>query len=128
MLAPIRDKMERALRNGERLHLEADQVRALVRTPIWALLADLTAKELAELWENEQPEPARPPATITPPASNLGTIGFTTEPSAKNGASPGTTMPEAEQAVGLAASRLASEAVIQVTRRKRHRTPSQSTT
>src|SRR3546814_4456473 len=51
-LAPIRDKFERALRNGERLHLEIDQVRIIARTPIWPMLADLTAKELARSEEH----------------------------------------------------------------------------
>src|SRR3546814_2191094 len=86
-LAPIRDKFERALRNGERLHLEIDQVRIIARTPIWPMLADLTAKELASLWESEQPNPAPPPPATTPPASSLDPIGSNTGLSGTTGAS-----------------------------------------
>src|SRR3546814_12510775 len=89
-LAPIRDKFERALRNGERLHLEIDQVRIIARTPIWPMLADLTAKELASLWESEQPNPAPPPPATTPPASSLDPIGSNTGLSGRTGASSGT--------------------------------------
>src|SRR3546814_20975571 len=86
-LAPIRDKFERALRNGELLHLEIDQVRIIARTPIWPMLADLTAKELASLWESEQPNPAPPPPATTPPASSLDPIGSNTGLSGTTGAS-----------------------------------------
>src|SRR3546814_8170216 len=89
-LAPIRDKFERALRNGERLHLEIDQVRIIARTPIWPMLADLTAKELASLWESEQPDPAPPAPTTTPPASSSDPSGSGTEQIAMTGTSAGT--------------------------------------
>src|SRR3546814_10400787 len=47
----------------------------LPASPIWPMLADLTAKELASLWESEQPNPAPPPPATTPPASSLDPIG-----------------------------------------------------
>ena len=119
VLAPIRDKMERALRNGERLHLEADQVRALVRTPLWALLAELTAKELADLWENEQPAPAPTPATTTPPASNLARSGSTIAPSETSGSSHGTMTEGQGGAVERAERAQALAAVSRLGRRRR---------
>ncbi len=119
-LAPIRDKFERALRNGERLHLEPEQVRAFARTVLWGMLAELTAKELADSWESELDQ-ALPPTTM-PPACSSGHSGSGLEPNAANGASAGMMRGPDQAAVGRAASRRASEAVAQVGRRKRQKT------
>jgi hypothetical protein len=122
VLAPIRDKMERALRNSERLHLDVDQVRALARTPVWALLAELTAKEIAALWENEQHEPAPPPAMTTPPVSSSAPSGSTIAPNAISGSSRGTTTEDTDELVERAERRRALAAVSDQTdnpRRKR---------
>ncbi|MGN6124166.1 MAG: hypothetical protein ACTHOJ_14575 [Sphingomonas oligoaromativorans] len=90
VFAPIRDKLERAARNGERLHLDTEQVRALVTSPIYATLAELTAQEFASQWHDVPPAPAAKPATITATASSSGRSGSGGAPSAPNGASAGT--------------------------------------
>src|SRR3546814_11847268 len=89
-VAPMREKLGRVLRNGERLHRGIDRVRIIARTPIWPMLAELTAKELASLWESEQPNPAPPPPATTRPASSLDPIGSNTGLSGTTGASAGT--------------------------------------
>src|SRR3546814_4741532 len=87
----------------------------LPASPIWPMLADLTAKELASLWESEQPNPAPPPPATTPPASSLDPIGSNTGLSGTTGASAGT-IPRLVHAV---AEKPALEAADGLSRRKR---------
>jgi hypothetical protein len=76
--ASIRDKIERAARNGERLHLGPDQVRLLVRSPIFRMLAELVAEEVARQWDEEMDAAATEPPP-TPPA------GSSSDPSGSSG-------------------------------------------
>src|SRR3546814_19432803 len=84
------------------------------------MLADLTAKELASLWESEQPNPAPPPPATTPPASSLDPIGSNTGLSGTTGASAGP-IPRLVHAV---ADKQALEAADGLSRRKRRTRPS----
>lgn len=49
----IRDRLRRAARNGERLHLDPRHVRALIASPIFLILAELEQAELKAQWEAE---------------------------------------------------------------------------
>lgn len=120
---PIRDKIERAYRNDGRLHLDPDLVRRLVHSPVWAKIAELAAQEKAESWQNELLEDLPRPATTTPPASSSAHSGSGSAPSAMNGASAGMMKGPLAAAVERAERGQAWEAVSQVGRRKRRRTP-----
>lgn len=116
--APIRDKFERAFRNEERLHLDFNQVRALVASPVYATLANLSAKEFADQCQDEETEEAATPRI----ASNSGHSGFGTGPIATTGASVGTMTEAQAESVGRAASQRASAAVKAVVRPRRQKT------
>ena len=57
-------KIDRAAVNGQRLHLDIEHVRALATSPVYASIAEMKAKEFADLWEHEpeQRERSRPAA------------------------------------------------------------------
>lgn len=82
----ILDRIQRAARNGERLHLDVDQVRALVRSPVYATLTELHTQELESSW---QQEPAAPPVRKGK-SSEPGPSGSDGDPTAMSGASAGT--------------------------------------
>ena len=52
----ILDRVERSARNSERLHLEIEQVRALISSPIYTLLSQLHAEELTKVWQKPSNE------------------------------------------------------------------------
>jgi hypothetical protein len=111
--ASIRDKVERAYRNGERLHLDVGQVRRLVRSPLFSLLAELVAKELAEECQQDQEGAAAPPPpTTTTAGPNSGHSGSTGARSAASGQSHGT-MTEAEAALVESAERRRALAIVE---------------
>lgn len=102
--AGIRDKIERAFRNQERLHLDVVQVRALVQSPLFPLLAELVAKEFAESWQEDLEKVAD---GATPAASNSDPSGSTGAPTAPRGSSAGTTTGAGSELLELAARRRA---------------------
>lgn len=107
--APIRDKIERAARNGERLHLDPAQVRALVKSPIYAKLCEMTAEEFASQWHDD-PAPAAQ-ETTTPPASSSAHSGSGIAPIATTGTSAGMSTGPMAAAVERAERAQAWEAV-----------------
>lgn len=119
--ASIRDKVERAARNDARLHLDAEQVRLLVRSPLWSLLARLAAEEFASRWSDEE----KNSGSRATPASSSDPSGSTGAPSAASGQSPGTTPVTMDAAVESAERRRALAAVSGPTggRPRRRRTP-----
>lgn len=101
----ILDKVQRAAKNGERLHLDVELVRALYASPIYAALNDLHAEEMVSQWQAQ-------------PVSRSDNSGSTTERKEMTGPLPGTIAPLVQDAE----SRLALEAatrIIHQTRRKR---------
>lgn len=49
----ILKRLDRAASNGERLHLDIEHVRALVRSPLNLTLVELKATELAAQWHED---------------------------------------------------------------------------
>ena len=107
----IMTKLRRSWRNGERLHLDREQVLAIIQSPLYAMLAELEAKEVSNTWQNEQ--------------SSIGSAssGSPGAPIARNGPSAGTTKP-LEPA---AESQLVSATIMTVLRQPRRNRPSPST-
>jgi|SRR5690554_6577994 len=46
----IMTRLRRSVRNSERLHLEHHHVQALVKSPLYTMLASLESRELTEQW------------------------------------------------------------------------------
>ncbi len=113
-------KIRRAVRNGSRLHLDAQQARALMSPPIYPLIALLESDELNSLCEQDN-QPARVAAEIPQTVTRLGRSGSGIAPIGTIGPSAGIPMGAVAPDVGLAASRLASEAVKMVSRQRQRR-------
>ena len=117
--ADIRDKVERAARNQQRLHLDPEQVRLLVRSPIWTTLAQLAAEEFVRRWSIEENAGTLPGSSAPPPAPSSGPSGSTGAKSAKSGRSPGTTTAEEDVLVESAERRRALRTVATTGSRRR---------
>ncbi len=100
--AEILNRMRRAARNGERLHLDAAHVVAIMTSPIYAEMARLEAEELAAQWQSN---------------TDLVSFGLHGAPTVKNGQYAGTTEP-LEPA---AESQLVSAITTEAKRLSRHR-------
>ena len=78
-------KLDRAAVNGQKLHLDVELVRAMVSSPVYAQIANMKAKEFADLWHD--------PSPISPSASSLAPSGSNPESSEESGSLPGTMRP-----------------------------------
>jgi len=105
-------KIDRAAVNGQRLHLDIEHVRALATSPVYASIAEMKAKEFADLWEKEPEQEA-----TSPRASNSGSSGSNPAPSAESGSSPGTML----TLVHVAAERQASATAEKIARLSKHK-------
>ena len=112
----ITDALERAARNGTRAHLDADLVRALIASEAYSLLLADRKKEIISSWQDNEK------ALPQPVERSSGHSGSGIAPIGTTGASAGMMTEDQQEAVGLAASRQASEAVAQIARPKRRRT------
>ncbi len=102
--AEIANRIRRAARNGERLHLDPAHVLALLASPIYPLIAELESKELAASCQGN---------------NDLGNSGLRGAPTARNGRFAGTTAlqePAVESQQGAAISMM----VIRQSKRNRH--------
>lgn len=91
----IAERIDRSLRNGEKLHLDLRHVHAILASPIYALLNELKAKEYQLAWQaDEQPEekPAAKMGSVAhnsaPIGSGIGVIGTTGRSAGSTDASP----------------------------------------
>lgn len=98
----ILNRMRRAARNGERLHLDAAHVVAIITSPIYAELAKMEAQEISSQWQNK---------------SDLANFGLHGEPTAKNGQYAGTTEALEPAAESQLVSAITTEAIRQSRRR-----------
>lgn len=105
--AGIRDKVERAFRNGERLHLDPAQVRVLVQSPLFPMLAELAAKEFAEGWREEVEQTVQKMVD----GSSSAPSGCTGGPIGTAGSFAGTTTAAVDAALESAARRRALSTV-----------------
>ena len=115
------DKLRRAARNGTRLHLDAAHVQILMSARVYSALAILEAEELNALCnqDNQKLETPRRPARS---AMSSAPSGCGIERIETTGPSVGMKTAREEMDVGLAANRLASAAVMQISHLKRHKT------
>ncbi|MFK4794908.1 hypothetical protein [Sphingobium sp. ZW T5_29] len=105
-------KIDRAAVNGQRLHLDIEHVRALATSPVYASIAEMKAKEFADLWENEPEQRER-----SRPASNSGISGSNPASKEASGSSPGTML----TLVHVAAERQASATAEKIARLSKHK-------
>ncbi len=118
-LVILRDKIERAYRNGERLHLDVDQVHALVGSPLFALLAELVAEEFKRKCAEVDPNvPQRRTAPRKHPNSDPS--AFSGERTETSGSSHGT-MTETQAELVASAERRRALAAVQKTGGRRGR-------
>lgn len=112
----ILDKMQRAAKNGERVHLDFEQVRAFIGSPLYSTLNQLHAEEVEQSWQSRQP------------VSRLVSSGSTIEKTAMTGASAGMI----DQLVQDAESKLvlegAQRTILQSRRNRRSQSIMQNTT
>ncbi|MGQ2942879.1 MAG: hypothetical protein ACT6Q7_02640 [Blastomonas fulva] len=103
----IMTKLRRSWRNGERLHLDREQVLAIIQSPLYAMLAELEAKEVSTTWQSEQ--------------SNSGSAssGSHGAPIARSGPSAGMTAPLEPGVESLLAAATITT-VLRQSKRKRH--------
>lgn len=102
-------KIDRAAVNGTKLHLDEDHVRALVASPVYAIIASQKAQEFAELW-HESP-------SSSPTESNSDHSGSSPAQSEGNGSLPGTMKP----LVHAAAERRVSDTLERINRQSKHK-------
>jgi hypothetical protein len=100
--AEILHRMRRSARNGERLHLDAAHVVAIMTSPIYAEMARLEAEELASQWQSN---------------TDLVSFGLLGAQTATNGQSVGMTV----QLEPAAESQLLSAISTEAKRQSRHR-------
>ena len=115
-------KLRRAAKNGTRLHLDEVHVKALLSPRIYGIISNLEAEELNALCDQDN----MPVSRSAPPQLRVissESTGCGTGRTGTTGPSAGTRMEAMGADVALAASRLASEAVKKVSRRKLLRTP-----
>jgi len=105
----IVDKVERAVRNGQRAHLDQQEAVALMGHPAWAMLAAERTKEIL----------ASCGVQHLRTASNSGHIGSITGPNETTGASAGT-IPKVVHDAGEALALEAAKALTRQKRRARH--------
>lgn len=105
-------KIDRAAVNGQRLHLDIEHVRALATSPVYASIAEMKAKEFADLWENEPEQGER-----SRPASNSGSSGSNPASNGASGSSPGTML----TLVHVAAERQASATAERIAHQSKHK-------
>lgn len=113
-------RLRRAARSGGRLHLEPAHVRALLDPRAYGTLSALEAEELNSLCGQDNQPLVKAERVHT--AINSVPIGSGIDPIATIGRSAGIQQEMTDEAVGLAASRLASAAVMKVSPRRRRAT------
>ncbi|WP_375194693.1 hypothetical protein [Sphingobium sp.] len=106
-------KIDRAAVNGQKLHLDIEHVRALATSPVYASIAEMKAKEFADLWEKEPEQEA-----TSRRASNSGSSGLNPAPSEASGSLPGTMLTLVHVAAEKQASATA-ERIAHLSKRKR---------
>ena len=111
----ISEQLERAARNGTKVHLTNDLVRALIESDAYSIITAERTKELVATWQDQHEKAATP----TPAASSSARSGSGIAPIAMTGASAGMMTEQDQEAVGRAASRRALEAVQQTVGRRR---------
>lgn len=99
----ILSRMRRSARNGERLHLDAAHVVAIMTSPIYAELAKMEAEEIASQWKNK---------------SDLANFGLLGEPTERNGRYAGMTAQPEPAAESQLVSAITMEAIRQSRRSK----------
>jgi len=52
--AEINERLRRAARNGTRLHLDLEHVRALMDPRIYSVLAEIEAEEVRKQWQTDE--------------------------------------------------------------------------
>ena len=102
----IANRLRRAIRNGERLHLDQEHVIALMTSPIYPALAQLESEELADQWQHNG-------------SDNSGSHGAPTEASGRSAGMIAPLEPDAE-------SQLASATIAMVRRQARRNKHSRS--
>lgn len=121
VISEILNRMRRARRNGERLHLEQAHIRALMQPRIYAVLTEIEAEEFDQCVDQEdgngEPEPTPAPRR----GSSSAASGSGTAPTATTGTSVGL------QAVPRAESQLVLEAAAMVARRSKQKKRSPAT-
>ena len=100
----IAQRIRRAARNGERMHLEQEHVFALLEPRIYAVLAELESEELTAICQGN---------------NDLGNSGLRGARTARNGPSVGMTAPQ-EPAVESQQGVAISTMVIRQSKRKQH--------
>ncbi|MHA6719684.1 hypothetical protein ACX40Y_09540 [Sphingomonas sp. RS6] len=115
----LADRLRRAARNGTRLHLDVQHIRVLMSEPIYSAISMAELKELNAQCQQDD----APPTAAATPVINSAPSGCGIAQTATIGTSAGIKA-EMQQAadVGHAASRLASEAALQISRRKKRAT------
>jgi len=98
----IADKLRRAARNQERLHLDYELVMAILTSPVYPAIAQLESEEIASEWQH----------------SALDNSGSRGEPTAASGLSAGTTEPLEPGVESQLASAITTMAIRQARRNK----------
>ena len=116
----LADRLRRAARNGTRLRLDMQHIRVLMSDPIYSAITTAERKEFNALCQQDN----EPPVTAVKPATSSAHFGSGIAPTATIGTSAGIKAEtRSDEGVGHAASRLASEAALQISRQSKRATP-----
>jgi hypothetical protein len=100
-------RLERALRNGSRAHLENHHARALLTSKAFFVLSELKQDEMKKRWQEE--------AILSASAFSSANIGCGTGPTGTTGASAGSTVGPLAERVSASAAAIG---IIRRTKRK----------
>lgn len=117
----LASKLRKAARNGTRVTFDPAQVQLLMSPQIYKAIARLELEELTAPCRQDN-QPLGPQERAALPAMSSAPTGFGIAQIETTGPSAGTKTEQAEMDVGLAAGRLASAAVMKVSRLKRNKT------
>ncbi len=87
----IAERIDRSLRNGEKLHLDLRHVHAILASPIYALLNELKAKEYQLAWQADERPEEKLTTKVESVAHNSAPIGSGIGATATTGRSAGST-------------------------------------
>jgi hypothetical protein len=116
----VAEALRRSTRKGSRLSLTSAQAAVLMSPSVYQAISMLEAAELNALCQDNERTAGPQLRAVNGTSSDPISCGI--EPTVAIGASAGMSQPQMEVSVGHAASRLASAAVMQVTRQKKLRT------
>ena len=102
-LVTVRDKIERALRNGQGAHFNLNEVRALVEAQVFEFICNQASKEIAKCLDEVSNRAFKP--------DHSGSNGATSE---EYGKSPGMIGVAMDESAASAASRRAARTVARV--------------